>query len=455
MLERVIQRDKSPVTVAEALPLLRRIVELTDGTDVGLRSAGVFARVLAEAGRTDEAAARMQSVEQQAVDLGQFRVASGVAGDLVNLLGATGRFQQALATAERKKDHTRKAGLGRWTQLGDEVWRLQILSQMGRYEEVLAAVRTQREEMKSWPEASGEDEAIDPWNVMEVLLDTGRSAAVLLKQWEEALSLNAETVKVTVNRGATKLEVARTKYNDYAPLLRLQRYGEAQSLLYQCLAVFESDGGSVELGSIHSAIADLESNLQHFPEAVRHECAALRYSYSVLAPSGCAIDHFNLANYLMRNNAGARDALAHRLASALIRYQMNDGRLPNTLGRLRKDLARGSSSDVPASFDEVCAQVEQMEGVRFRELFSRLPQRAASGDEALRAVLEMARAHEEESEMPEPLRALFEAAASGQDVEPLLAALQEQLAGDPEADHVIAQLRVMLAEAKAKAEGAG
>jgi hypothetical protein len=215
-----------------------------------------------------------------------------------------------------------------------------------------------------------------------------------LERWEEVLSLNAEILKVKVERGATKLEVARTRYNDYGPLLRLQRYGEARSLLYHCLAVYESDGGNAQLGRVHSAIADLEDKLQHFPEAVQHSCAALRYGYSVLSPSDCAVSHFNLANYLMRSDADAREALAHRLASALIRYQMNEGRLPNTLRAVREDLAEVSPPDVPASFDEVCALVEQTEGVRFRELFARLPQRASSGDEALQAVLEMARADE-------------------------------------------------------------
>jgi hypothetical protein len=68
--------------------------------------------------------------------------------------------------------------------------------------------------------------------------------------------------------------------------------------------------------------------------------------------------HFNLANYLIRSNVNAREALAHRIASTLIRYQMNEGHLPNTLGVLREHLAQVSPSDVPASFDEVCALVE-------------------------------------------------------------------------------------------------
>ena len=394
LLEHVIQRDESPSTLAEALPLLRRIVELTEGTDVGLRSAGVFASALGAAGRTDEAAAGMQRVEQQAVDLGQFRVAAAAAAYLVDLLKHAGHFEKALATVERMEGHTRKAGLGPWTQLGGEGRRLQILNQLGRHEEVLSSVQTRREETKSWPQSRGEDEAVDPWNVMEGLLDTGRSAALRLRRWEEALSLNAENVKVRVDRGATKLVVARTRYNDYGPLLSLQRYGEVRSLLCQCLAVFESDGGSVELSSVHTAIADLESQFRHFPEAVRHESAALRYSYSGLSPGDCAISHFNVASHLRSSNAKARDAMAHRLAGVLIWHQMNSGHLPNALGVLGEELAQVNPSNVPASFDEVCTLVEQTEGVRFRELFSRLPQRAASGDEALRAVLEMVRTAE-------------------------------------------------------------
>jgi hypothetical protein len=45
----------------------------------------------------------------------------------------------------------------------------------------------------------------------------------------------------------------------------------------------------------------------------------------------------------------------------------------------------------PISFAAVCAAVERVEGVRFRELFATLPQRAASGDDALAQVLALVR----------------------------------------------------------------
>jgi hypothetical protein len=90
--------------------------------------------------------------------------------------------------------------------------------------------------------------------------------------------------------------------------------------------------------------------------------------------------------------------------------------------------------------------------VRFRELFSRLPtENAATGDEALQKVLDMARAQETDApEMPEELQQLIaavsQAAAAGQDIEPPLAALHDQLsAAMPDeqkaVDEFVAQIR--------------
>ena len=82
-------------------------------------------------------------------------------------------------------------------------------------------------------------------------------------------------------------------------------------------------------------------------------------------------------------------ALAHRLACALIFYQTNDGELPKSINALREDLKQTPPSGRPANFDQLCTLVDQTEGVHFRDLFSRLPTRAASGDEALQQVLNL------------------------------------------------------------------
>ena len=89
--------------------------------------------------------------------------------------------------AEEKASYTRQAGLGPWTQLSDEGQRLQVLADMGRYDEVLAAVEALRPKMEALPLESEAEEAADPWNVREALLDTGHTAASRSERRKTAL----------------------------------------------------------------------------------------------------------------------------------------------------------------------------------------------------------------------------------------------------------------------------
>ena len=284
--------------------------------------------------------------------------------------------------------------------------RLQLLADLGRYDEVLAEVEALRPRMDALPLTGTQDEAVTPWNVREVLLGTGRTAALRLGRWEQALSLNAEVVASSEARGASALEVARTRYNDYAPLIRLGRYGEAHALLMECREVFESEGYLAGLGRVFSALADLEDKLGHRDRAIRHEQTALRYNYAVGEPGDCAISHFNLANYLMRGGGPPTESLAHRLASMVIWYQTASGYFSTYFQALSRDLASFAPGEppLPADFAALCATVDQVEGVDLAALFNRLPKtRAATGDDALRQVLDLARQQPPpEPETPEP-----------------------------------------------------
>jgi len=66
--------------------------------------------------------------------------------------------------------------------------------------------------------------------------------------------------------------------------------------------------------------------------------------------------------------------------------------LKSWLPRLATHLADFTASPpLPADFAALCEIVEQVEGVRFRDLFERLPKdRAADGDAALQQVLKRA-----------------------------------------------------------------
>ncbi len=386
VLEGMVQRDQSPAALGLAIPLLRRIASATKGTERELIDAGVLATAVLMAGRYAEAEQMERERIAKCVTQGNYRLASVASGQLLNLLMLTGRLEEALQTAEAMAEYPRRAGLGPWTQLGAECQRLQVLNEMGRYAEVLAAVETLRPQLKALPEQSETEETANPWNVREALLDTGRQAAQRLKQWETALTLNAEILDYRRQRGADEAELARTAFNDYGPLLRLKRYPEARALLEGCRAVYERAGYLAGLGRVYSALADLEDDEGNRPAAVRFEQLALRYAYQAGQPQDCAISHNNLAGYLKRSAAAPESVLAHRLAASVIFAQIGSG----NLGQVIPNLARSPLPPTPPPFEQVCAIVEQVVGVRFRELFARLPQRAPSGEAAIAAVWEMA-----------------------------------------------------------------
>jgi hypothetical protein len=385
----------------------------------------------------------LRDLVARAAARGSYRQASANATDLLNLLLSSGRLAEALAVAEEMAGYTRRAGLGPWTQLADETVRLQVLTAMGRYDEVLAAVEGLRGPMEALPLESEAAEAVRPWNVREALLDTGRDAALRSGRWEAALTLNAEVVEFQQARGARALEMAHTRFKHCPPLLELGRTADARKLLLECRGVFEAERDVAGLGNVYGTLARLEHETGGRDAAVRFEEVALAYGYQAGDPEDCAIGHHNLANYLERQGADAAAVLAHRLAAAVIRLQTQSGLLPTTL----HNLANSDLPPVPPPFAAVAQRVEAVAGVRFRALFERLPPTAPDGDAALAAVWELveqenARGGAEAQRREEVLATVppaILAAIEKNDVEALLAALQQLQ--PQEAEDIVQQLR--------------
>jgi hypothetical protein len=119
------------------------------------------------------------------------------------------------------------------------------------------------------------------------------------------------------------------------------------------------------------------------------ETASMRYKYVGGDAESCAVGHSNLANRFFALQR-LDESMVHRLAATLIAYQMMS---PKTVARIQKlsITLNASGSELPTfarSFGELCHVIDSTEGVRFRELFDRLPKRAATGQEALDKVLD-------------------------------------------------------------------
>ena len=225
------------------LPLLQKVVSAAAGTEQqNAENRGVLAQVLELAGRTGEAEALLRELIAQTAARGEFGAASAISGALANLLWHTGRPREALQVIEQKAEYTKQAGRGAWTQLADEVQRLQIRNELGEQSGVLRRVLELREQMRRLPDPPGaNDWSVKVWNVRETTLNSGLGAACELGEWQQALDLNAEVVQSQANRGAGAFELAITRFGDFGPLLGLQRYGEARSLLLHCRDLFEQE----------------------------------------------------------------------------------------------------------------------------------------------------------------------------------------------------------------------
>jgi len=260
----------------------------------------------------------------------------------------------------------------------------------GHYQQVLDTVKELWEQMGALPDPPGpHDSTVTPWNVRETTLNTGVLAANQLELWQQALDLNAATLDSKRRRGATEAEQAVHAFNDYSPLLRLGRTGEARDLLIWCRGVFEANNNIPMLGKILGALADVEDALGHADRAIDLETDALRFKYLAADPEAIGVSHNNLASYLQRAGGDPQRIWAHCLAAAVLDYQTGSGYLARDLQSLAGLLAARPVA-VPGEFTQVCQIVDQIDGVHLADLLARLPQRAPDGQAAMDEVLRLA-----------------------------------------------------------------
>jgi hypothetical protein len=128
---------------------------------------------------------------------------------------------------------------------------------------------------------------------------------------------------------------------------------------------------------------------------VHAQAIALYNAYAEGDPERCAVHHLNIANQLEHGGGDPAIFLAHRLAGGAILFQADSPLLADALGELALSFARAAprKPQLPATFEELCRLVESVDGVHFRALSEALGQDGgAGGDEAMHAVIGMARA---------------------------------------------------------------
>jgi hypothetical protein len=381
---------------ASYLPELRQVARFT-------AAPAVIAALALVTQPADQAQARrlLEDSLGSADSAADYPLAWLVAGHLADALRDTGHLDQALDVVARQEQYAQAAGLGPWTKLAGQGRHLGVLARMERNEQVLAEMTGVRDRMRRLTEEDTSQElpSIVPWAVREQILDTGRACALAFSKWQEALNIGAEIQDSQCRRGASRHELAITRFFDAYPLIRLRRLTEAARLLVECQQVFEDKGDTGNLSHVFTERADLDAALGHADEAVRFARNALRMTYTKTIPDPIADAHQRLARYLGTVGGPPEEQQAHWLAAAVL-YRL--GGKDHALDDLMLSAARGLrggrgpwhqpgiADPHPWTLAELIDAAEQTSGVHLAELITVMEPDADTVTRTLTAILDSA-----------------------------------------------------------------
>lgn len=465
VVERAFVSDAyNPITQQAVVPLLERIATTTgEPKDIG-RLATALSGL--DPGRAE---ILFREAYAGAVHNADHLIAYSNASQLIYLYRDSGRLRDALSLLDKSTEHRRAAGLGPWTQLFDQIRRLQIFAELGQHKDVLDQLAPLLKTMDGLPDQPGTDDPVNPWNIRELLYNTLHTSATALGRWDEALDYNAKELLSMQRRGASAYELAYTRYNATGPLINLRRYDEAEQILHHCQRVYEDASDTGNLGKVFTARAGIEDKRGHHSDAVRLQRQALRLDYLDPVPGTVAASHHNLANYLATTGGGPAEQRAHRLAAALLYIVIDDA---HNAQRIQVALAHelriapttdgisGEASaalpEMPSTLAEIATLVEATEGVHYIDLVTALTD-PATADDTLTQILHTAtnldpnqRPHSDSIERQladwQPVIYAVTAAATTADPIPAeLAELLDELAATEEWSQLVAAIRRVLA----------
>ncbi|KWV33453.1 hypothetical protein AWV63_07095 [Micromonospora rifamycinica] len=293
--------------------------------------------------------------------------------NLTEVLVRTGRFRAAFAANEQTRDLADRAPVGPWSRHAAEVQHLRLLHELGHDEEALPRIAELLLELLPDPASavgetahrvdSGVDEVVGGDEVLEALVDVGRSTVVALGRWRDALYFSDLHLNLLDVRRAAPVEIATAQLSRSAALREVGELDAADTVLLYCQEVFTDadDGPGLTRvlggrGQVSWARGDREG-------AVALQLAALGRAYRRPDRHTVATAHRHLAAYLPASAAAQR--LAHGLAAAVLhRLTDHEAELDATVGDI---VARAPGDDLldAVGVGWLVAEVDRVEGVDF------------------------------------------------------------------------------------------
>lgn len=279
-----------------------------------------------------------------------------------NALGSVGELDAARSTYRRSADAKRRAGAPRVNVLMAEFEALRLDVMQGGAEQALPEIDSGLDAVRGWFRRlrGGETvpEAPDPSLLGRVLvsaLDVARQANLALERWQPCLDLLEEFEEAMRLLGEGEHELARVRFNQYGPLLRLGRLDAAQALLEGCLESFRRADDQIAQAGTLSALADLWDERGDHDQAAALQRRTLAFRDRLPDLVDRAISHDRLSNYLDRPGESL-EAARHLLAAigylVLIQHGQHLAQLQRNLAnRIHRAAADGRRYELPRLVD--------------------------------------------------------------------------------------------------------
>lgn len=315
-----------------------------------------LADALRQAGRADEALPFYESALAEAEAAKDWADAGWIGHNWANTLGDAGQLDAAKKAYLKSAQAEIKVGSPQANIVGSELEALRIDVMQGRAGAVLPDIEARLKQVRQWwernrkglpvPEAPN---AIILGRLMLSTLDIARQAELNLKRWQACLDLVIEWEQVAKAMGQTELELARTRFNQYGPLINLDRLADAQRVVESCLETYKREDAVAPQARALSALANILDRRGDTARAVELERRSLAVTNQLSDPQERGISHFNLAYYLVKTGDPA-DSACHVVASYVYK-SLSTGDLSNWLiflaERIRKKAIQGGQYRLP------------------------------------------------------------------------------------------------------------
>ena len=449
---RMVTGTNDPDLLRGVVGELEGAIDLAPPGESRWRLRTYVADAIRRTGQPDQALPFYASAAEEAEAAENWSDVAAITGNWAIAACEVGDLEQAKQLNLRGAEAERRAGRPEVNVVARELEALRIDVMRGEAEKALPEIEWRLDRVRQWWQRSqaGEmvAEAPDRTDLGRALisgLDIAEDANFVFENWQGCLDLLKESESAKRALGENEVGLARTRFNQYGPLLRLGQLDEAQRVLEGCLSVFRSAGAVANEARCLSALADLWDERGEIGEAIALERVALDVRNTLPDPGDRAMSHGNLSNYYRR--AGQHvESLSHDLAAGVY-FLATERRdhlatwVHNLKLTAREALASGDRYTLPR-LDDILAEGE------FATLRQFLDNRGVDRA-ALQAELDrlMEQAHEQASssaavpgdlppELAQILGPIVAAAAAGQDVEPMLAKLREMFveAGNEESE---------------------